>query len=156
MRHYSRRRREEGVRWVMRRGAAGTRGATTRGVEVRRKVVKVTVALTACARNNIGVQPSCAYIYARACVYVYVHESCARRARGERSGRFISSSACRCAFLSGGFAGSDVYRSRGVPMADLDRRLRRPSSHRLPIGIDQPGHDTAGKFPRLLHRNSAR
>lgn len=45
------------------------------GLEVRRKVVKVTVALTARARNNIGVQLSvmCVHVCVCVCMCVYVH-----------------------------------------------------------------------------------
>jgi len=80
------------------------------------EVVKVTVALTARARNNIGVQPSlacagvylpctCVHIYARFSICAFVCEkererererervSCMQRAR-RTHGRFISSSAC--------------------------------------------------------------
>jgi len=80
----------EGVRWATGgRGGAGYGEGQQRGGglggEVRRKVVKVTVALTARARNNIGVRPSCATCGARArarvCALTYArHESCAARA----------------------------------------------------------------------------
>lgn len=51
---------------------------------MRRKVVKVTVALTARARNNIGVQLSVMYMSMRVCVCVCVL-NCVERARRERT-----------------------------------------------------------------------
>lgn len=75
MRHYSA---EEVGR--DREGGGGVEGGGTNnegGVEVRRKVVKVTVALTARARNNIGVRLSVdAYTCLRARMYMYMYVEC--------------------------------------------------------------------------------
>lgn len=59
------------TRWPRGRGAEGN-NEEKGGLEVRRKVVKVTVALTARARNNIGVQLSVMYVSMnlRVCVCV--------------------------------------------------------------------------------------
>lgn len=116
-------------------GDEGGRGAEGNneekgGLEVRRKVVKVTVALTARARNNIGVQLSvmcdlrmCAQMCGRMCVYVCMHVRwivCNARAKNAREDLFLVPRAT--AFLTEVLS-VKCESARGIPMADLDRRL---------------------------------